>query len=889
MLASQAERPNLAEVSASLRCKLVESLAGRPRGLDQVKDIGRHLAQAKAARGGDTLGRTLIARPLWKPPDECDWEGRRDWSILPLPMDAQANMRRCLGSWSWWGGGLGSKSFRMSCISSQHWQPCAEVWSLAVLGAGRVQNIMYARLHAHMCPPLVCASAQPSRNVSALFFQARRTEQALCERHPGSMDPDILAMAMANVGDEADSGGSGRRGASAAVLARARAKSAANRKERKQAAETRIDHEGAQVAALCIPGVASLLQAPGTSSLQPKQGRLHLPAMTKLAVSPKVKGSGAAIERVRRLQNVSCALLSAAALKLQRAGLERWLVAPPKAEVVHRVLGFSAMWDEASQKLKALLTTVRGMKMKEHVASNMSAPKEVQVMCVLGSVHHVQLRAGPSETPELVGQWQPWLAPPLFLTSTAHKYLIEGLARVLPVDLTDIAKVNRWTSGEKSRCVVVTLCFDFASSNVATFRSITAGLENADSPLLLHGERCATHCIHLVKARCIAASDFAGVLYSVSKLMVSNRVVDGLSANIIGLVSGSLEYRFGEPPSVSGLLDGVATIMGIDGNLGMAYGAGGGSAKRKPWYEAVQNMCEQSRFDPTTGKWVCYVQPGASIEHADFQQKAVVRIVQPLLEVFVARRWETAALSRWTGVMSCLKRMAVGVMMNSVFATALGKLEDKLGVTPDALKREQDTNAARAAAGEEVDDTPAKNMSRVLRASAFFRRADRAWQLGVTIVSVGIVDRLHWQVLGAHGAGSKATLTDLVDPKKTMVGEAMARVVSLLDSWSPDGEWAVLQWFRLPGWADADARRFTRNTLTRLAAGLFMRTEKRFCTWPYRLQWLLSASVDDETKDRAPLPCRGRGLARTLQRGDHSCFRACITLSDQECVVPDGL
>ncbi len=36
----------------------------------------------------------------------------------------------------------------------------------------------------------------------------------------------------------------------------------------------------------------------------------------------------------------------------------------------------------------------------------------------------------------------------------------------------------------------------------------------------------------------------------------------------------------------------------------------------------------------------------------------------PIVKALLGRRWETAALSRWTGVISTLKRMLLGTLWN---------------------------------------------------------------------------------------------------------------------------------------------------------------------------------------------------------------------------------
>lgn len=74
----------------------------------------------------------------------------------------------------------------------------------------------------------------------------------------------------------------------------------------------------------------------------------------------------------------------------------------------------------------------------------------------------------------------------------------------------------------------------------------------------------------------------------------------------------------------------------------------------------------------------------------------------------------------------------------------------------------------------------------------------------------------------------------------------------------------MLKWFGLQSRDEEGPRRFARNMLTRLSAGLFQRTEKRFAGWPYRLQWLIATGVPVDVQQRtaqefvdAPACCLG--------------------------------
>lgn len=231
----------------------------------------------------------------------------------------------------------------------------------------------------------------------------------------------------------------------------------------------------------------------------------------------------------------------------------------------------------------------------------------------------------------------------MYLTSTAASHLLGGLSRTLPIDMTDPAKFADW-SCRPGDYFLVTLCFDAASSNLAAVRQIAHAIQAARGLVLFHGERCATHCIHLVKARCIVASSSAGMLYSVSKLLGHNRVVDELCRGIAAHLRANLDCRHGPAPPNDDLRDAMVQMLGVDDESSL-MGRDFGSAKRPTaWFSDVLSMIQHCCFEPSAGRWVCYMGHDERLGQPGLESNAVDYILQPLLKVFVYRRWERAAL-----------------------------------------------------------------------------------------------------------------------------------------------------------------------------------------------------------------------------------------------------
>lgn len=385
------------------------------------------------------------------------------------------------------------------------------------------------------------------RLLSALLIDARSREKRF------GMAVDIVQFAAADVVEHVGEGPARRRGATPAVLARARAASAAIR-AKATANANQVDRRGAELAAFCILGCAGML---GATSRGRHQSEVQQEAMLRLSMSHVVRGSGALVEKVRRLQNLSVALVAHSALGLQKQGLQLWLQRPARKSFDHRVFGVAIMWGEASQQLKPLLSRLQ--RLRGGSATPCHAPKDVQIMVVMGCAHLMEAHVDEAGGMKRDFQWQPWLAPPLFLEAATKPHLVEGLARTMPFDLTDLRDAGPLFEDGKT-IVVVSLTFDYAASNVASFRHL-ASCAASEGRLLLHGERCATHCIH--KAHCISAAQMAGAL-------TISRNVDALAVGIAAHVRRSLDIRVGQPDqpsSMAELQEAVLQVLGIDGDM----------------------------------------------------------------------------------------------------------------------------------------------------------------------------------------------------------------------------------------------------------------------------------------------------------------------------------
>lgn len=423
-----------------------------------------------------------------------------------------------------------------------------------------------------------------------------------------------------------------------AVVARSARAEQAKRQQADADAKRAAPPERVEVAVLALLRAAQLLRMRA-----PSLTKASVVGLVKLAMSPRVRGSGPAVSHVRKLQNIGAASVGKLALDRQATGLAQWVGRASASSEEHTVKGLIVMWDEATQKTRALLEKkVSPQVIARDGRALGTAPKDVQVLVVLAAVSQVTHDGGVADGDRW--EWQPWLCPPLFATSTRAPVLVEGLGKVLLVRITDKASVAEFCKG--SALTICCFSHDMASSNVAAIEANAEKLElggAACDSFLLHPERCLTHQIHIVKSACLALSGTASMLYSLSRIMANNSALNGICTAVRKHVEGNLVVKFGEAKVDDGLCETILGIWGADGDDSQLRQGG----KETPFLNDIRMMCERSLFERESGKWV-FLAPATARRHfgEDDKAKAVDFICAPLLKVLLYRRWETAALSR---------------------------------------------------------------------------------------------------------------------------------------------------------------------------------------------------------------------------------------------------
>lgn len=372
-------------------------------------------------------------------------------------------------------------------------------------------------------------------------------------------------------------------------LAKAREARLENRKSAaEQAALQRSSPAELGMLALTVPGCGHLAQRTKVSP------ELQMRAVQKLAFSPRVRGSGKEVERVRLLQDSSVALVGSLYLERQSAGFKAWLVTAKQQREnnsgPYRVHALSAMWDEASQKARGLLS--QSMSGKVITKSQ----KAVEVMVLLAAVFRADLSQ--SADGSVASD-----AAPMLLGSTGHGHILAALRRLLPVDM--LSRDSLEAFDDSADVSIICFAFDSASGNIATYSYLAYLVERSTAAtVLFHGQRCLTHQIHIIRSASVTLSGAAGVLYSLSKLMQHSNSTLALHAGIVNHARDNLQIREGAAPENSDFLRVALGMFGVDGDWSLV--SAGEKRKVTPFSARLADLCQHCRYDLKSKTWLYF-------------------------------------------------------------------------------------------------------------------------------------------------------------------------------------------------------------------------------------------------------------------------------------------
>lgn len=583
-------------------------------------------------------------------------------------------------------------------------------------------------------------------------------------------------------------------------------------------------------------------------------------AMQCLAFMPRVRGR--ADQDVQLWQKRGACLLASCIQATQARCFRQFSrgfgdgvdAAVDAEQPVSALLALNCMWDEATQRLRSTLanTARRGSASLRTTTTTM--PVSNTTMVSLAKVF-LDLVVGIVR----VEKWEPWVMPLRFFPRANTEAVLHSLLSAFPLPLERRAELDELL--RPFRIVFLTLGFDSAKANILVYKYMLTFAHTSLPPaVVILGEPCLMHQVHIVKSSAFALGGLAATLYSSSKLMRLNYILHTLQDSIHDLVSQSLRVEFGPGPADpedNEIMTMATLIFGIDGDQSILYASQNGQKRATRFLEDLRDLCMVVQYDRAAQQWVCHTSAlraaDADIERRSSRvnfDEAVTVVCSKLHNVLFSKAWPVAVLSRWTHVVEALKRVTFGAALGGILVKALGALAGRLRIDDASVAAaEEDVARARAqAAGGEVDDSRAKRLSRVLRVSKFWSPKGVSWQTAVVLVCTVTIDRLAQRILGhSHQA---VTLSDLVDPGRSVVATTASQCLSLLQSWIAGGPWSLLQYMEAGAWrADAAVRAFTRRLIVALSCSLFHRLTLRLSQFPYRLQWILSPAVTGAERD----------------------------------------
>lgn len=523
-----------------------------------------------------------------------------------------------------------------------------------------------------------------------------------------------------------------------------------------------------------------------------------------------------------------------------------------EGQQVSAILGINCMWDEASQKLRSTGARRTGTALTKSRQTNM--PVATSTMVSLARLH-LDVVGGGRRTQK----WEPWVMPIRFLPKNNMNFILHGLLTSFPLPLESPDKLKPLV--DPFGLVWQHLGFDSAQANIALYKFLLDLAEEQPPHVVLHGEPCAMHQVHLVKASAVDVGGMAAMLYSSSKLLRLNSTLNGVRDSIHDLLLRRISIVYEVAPPVNEdteLVKLCHLIFNIDGDETLIYTNRNGKRSPTAFLQDVQELSGKVKYDKERKKWIYFVWSHEeslaaardrttmpTVTHDD----AVTTLAIKLQSVLFGQAWPVGAVSRWTHIVEALKRTTFGAALGNILILAFASLGDRMSLDEATVQAQLETKAAAKAQGREVDDRWEKHCSRIIRVSKFWGTDGKQWQTAVVLICTVAVDRLAQNILGRNH--HSATLASMVDPGKSVVAKTVAFLLQLMTEWDDNGSWQLLnfmqehdgQWQK-----DPQVRGFARRQLFALSSGLFYRLVLRFSTYPYKLQWLISDETTEEDR-----------------------------------------
>ena len=226
------------------------------------------------------------------------------------------------------------------------------------------------------------------------------------------------------------------------------------------------------------------------------------------------------------------------------------------------------------------------------------------------------------------------------------------------------------------------------------------------------------------------------------------------------------------------------------------------------------------------------------------RDESVEKVVASILNFLTGRAWVVASENRWTHTATTLKRIVVGYMLGGLLGKSLANLKSFWKL--DGSMEAELAQVLREDAGN-FDAQRKVRLGRIAKALA---HEDASWQASVVQTSLQPIDALMYAAFGKKSKDVSSNFLAFLGWGSPGMAIAQASLWNMASEFHADNSaWALLVAVRGDFNAGAQ-RKFAREQLLQLSAGLLDHFETRWGEPPYSLTPLIDPETPEADRTR---------------------------------------
>lgn len=450
---------------------------------------------------------------------------------------------------------------------------------------------------------------------------------------------------------------------------------------------------------------------------------------------------------------------------------------------------------------------------------------------------------------------QVWLVPSMVMLGKTSGFVHRALCRGMPFAIGE-EEWQRWASLLRQSCdsFSLTQVGDKGSTNLPAFRHFATSVTSEIPAAILDITTCELHSVQNIKTAVPDLKGYIGRLYSLSKIIrVANFFSDLI--NVVEFSASRVVRIVGPPPEgkdsaalrrlVELLFDMGAVFHKRDNEMSSVL------------FQDLEALCNIPVFFAEAGDGsqqvplVHYCWSSASSSPCcSGHDEMVEKLSVAQINFQLSTAFDTVAMSRFTHLGKCRKRLLMGMAHGRLFMTALQTTARKRVPIDDVASMQVAPALSQHAAeiGAGASDHQETHRARCGRLAQWLGEPQTQYLLPIAEICESILDKLQYVFFGHEGRS--ISTAELCDPDSSPIGLALECYWSLLDFWAPTttGPWALLF---LVGWQDFEdqqVRTLARREVLACAAGVFQRFDCKFASMPANLHKLVSVKVSATEK-----------------------------------------